>query len=140
MHSTGMNLFQLGLFEQTLAPLQKARDTRTQLLAVGHTDILTTLRDLGGVYQRMGNFELAEALMAQALNDGQQALGDDHPLVISLLNDYSVLLMMQMRVAEAVPLFKQSAEATRQLHGDEHAHTKALEAELEALGANNARL
>jgi len=67
---------------------------------------------LAGLHREQRQFDLAEPLYRRALVISEEALGQDHPDVATVLGNYAILLRNTGREEEAEPL-ETRAEAIR---------------------------
>ncbi|BAY76829.1 NB-ARC domain-containing protein [Nostoc linckia NIES-25] len=71
-------------------------------------------------YQGQGQYDQAVPWCMQCLEVIKKRLGEEHPLVASILNNLAALYHSQGRYSEAEPLYSQALALTRYLLGDEH--------------------
>ena len=69
-----------------------------------HPEMATTLVGLARVYQARQEYNKAEPLIKQALKIREKAFGVDHPDIAQTLEEYSSLLLLMNREAEAQKL------------------------------------
>ena len=61
------------------------------MLGENHPDYATSLNNLAGLYQAMGDYAKAEPLFRQALEINKRALGENHPDYATSLNNLAAL-------------------------------------------------
>jgi serine/threonine protein kinase/tetratricopeptide (TPR) repeat protein len=96
----------LGVHDQAIAHLTRARDLRVQVLGPNHPDTLTTLNDLALAYRDAGRTNDAVRLLEQ-IRDGRTAvLGPDHQFTLATLDNLAGAYQEAGRLAEAIQLFE----------------------------------
>jgi len=93
---------------------------RKQILGEEHTDVATTLDNLGSMRKRRGDYARAESLFRKALALNRKLLGEEHPSVATNLNNIAVLLRRRGDYAGAESLHRESLAMRRSLLGEEH--------------------
>jgi tetratricopeptide (TPR) repeat protein len=108
---------------------------------VGDTDNMTA--DMAGLLNQMGlyldaraQFEEARPYYERALAIYEQVLGPQHPDTARSLNNLGYLLQAQGDLAAARPYFERALHIFRFRLGPEHPSTQAVQANLEALEAD----
>ncbi len=90
------------LYKRSLAIKEKA-------LGPNHTDVATTLNNLGSLYQAPGQYAQAEPPFKRALAIDEKAYGPNHPAVATDLNNLAELYRKTGRDAEAKSLEARAA-------------------------------
>ena len=78
---------------------------------------------LGGTYRLLGDFDIAEQHLAQALRIQRELLGDEHLDTLHTMHRLIRLYANQSRYKEAEPLAVKTLETRRRLLGEEHVDT-----------------
>ena len=78
---------------------------------------------MGEVYRRLGLYDAAEPLLAQALAARRDRLGDEHLDTLASIDQLAKLYWSQGRFDEAETLYRQALDIERRVYGDEHLHT-----------------
>jgi tetratricopeptide (TPR) repeat protein len=94
-------------------------DAETRL-GTNHSDVATSLDNLGHLYYAQGRYGEAEPLCLKALAISEQQLGADHPAVATRLNNLAVLYHAQKRYGEAEPLCRKALAISEQQLGTDH--------------------
>jgi tetratricopeptide (TPR) repeat protein len=79
-----------------------------------------TLNHLALLYCQQGNYEQAEPLLQRAVRTWEQALGPEHPEVMSALTNLATLYRVQGRYEQAEPLLHRAAHIWEQTREPEH--------------------
>ncbi len=86
------------------------------------TDIDRLNRQAVQVFNR-GDYEQGTALAENTLARSERALGRDHPVTLSAVNNLAALYQARGRASEAEPLFRRALEARERVLGKEHSDT-----------------
>ena len=108
--------------------------TARELLDNGAKEIEEGLKDqpalqarlmgtMGRVYQNLGLYPRAEALIKQAVGTNRRVLGDDHADTLRTMQGLASVYYYQARFDEAEPLQFKVLETRRRVFGDEHPET-----------------
>jgi len=81
---------------------------------------------LADLYRTIGLYDAAYPLQESALATRRRVLGEEHPETYSSLNNMSMLLQDQGKLAEAEPLRRKTLEIGRRILGEEHPNTLAF--------------
>jgi tetratricopeptide (TPR) repeat protein len=129
----GTSLRALGHLDKAETVLQKALDTRAQLLGADDPDTLTSMSNLGALYLARGRYDEAEPLCQQALEGRRRTLGPDHPDTLQSMSNLADLNLARGRYDKAEPLYQQALEGHRRTRGADHPDTLASMSNLAAL-------
>ncbi|ACK72245.1 NB-ARC domain protein [Gloeothece citriformis PCC 7424] len=77
---------------------------------------------LGNYYKEQGLYQAAEPWYENCLKVVKTRLGDNHPDVVTSLNNLAVLYDSQGRYTEAEPLLQKALKLMQQLDGENHPH------------------
>lgn len=66
-----------------------------QQLGFDHPDTANSLHNLAGLYYAMGRYGEAEPLYGRALAIAEQQLGVNHPLIVTIRNNFRQLQAQQ---------------------------------------------
>jgi len=86
----------------------------------------TLMGTMGLVYQSLGLYEQATALLENALATRKQLYGDEHLDVCSSMNDLASLLIDKADYEAAEPLLRKAIEMHRRLKGDQKGYAEIL--------------
>jgi non-specific serine/threonine protein kinase/serine/threonine-protein kinase len=130
-----ISAFLVGLFKVS-DPSEARGNTLTarELLDRGARDLDERLRDqpelqsrlqstIGGVFNGLGFYERAEALLERALETERRVLGEDDPQTLATLNQLANAYWYRQRFKEAEPLYVDVVERRRRTLGPEHPDT-----------------
>jgi len=76
------------------------------------------LSDLAAMYQRRGNFPLAESHLMEAVQGFRGAVGADQPVTLEALADLALADLSQEKFAESEPLSRAAVEGNRKKRPD----------------------
>jgi tetratricopeptide (TPR) repeat protein len=79
---------------------------------------LQTTLDVGSMYQRQGEYDLAEKYAAEGLAGDRHALGANNPDTMNAAADVALACVSQGKFAEAEPLAREAMETDRKIQPD----------------------
>ncbi len=85
-----------------------------------HPDVATTLNNLAGLYENLGEYEKALPLYKKALDIHEKVLGPEHPNVATTLNDLALLYKSMGEYEKTLPLYKRALNIYEKVLGPEH--------------------
>ena len=85
-----------------------------------HLGVATTLNNLAGLYENMGNYKKALPLYERALTIREKVLEPEHPDVASSLNNIAALYCDMGYYKKALPLFQRALTIRENVLGPEH--------------------
>jgi tetratricopeptide (TPR) repeat protein len=83
------------------------------VLGPEHPETLYILSEFAAMYQRLGEYHLAETYAAQALAGRRHALGPEHPDTMGSAADLALAYQSQGKFAESEPLAREAMEVSR---------------------------
>jgi hypothetical protein len=89
----------------------KALRIYQKVLGPEHPSTVTSLDNLGVLYEETGQYAKAEPLDLEALRIRQKVLGSEHPSVVTSLNSLAILDFDRGRINEATALARQASAA-----------------------------
>ncbi|NMO16580.1 tetratricopeptide repeat protein [Pyxidicoccus fallax] len=108
-----------GELVEARAHVERAVALTRQALGPEHPEVARVRLALVLVLRSQNENGLAEALCREALAIFERTLGPDHPRVYDALNDLGSTLVVQGRMAEALPVYERSLEVARKSDGPE---------------------
>jgi CHAT domain-containing protein/Flp pilus assembly protein TadD len=120
LYSQGIQLYQVGKYDQAINKNKEALAIRERVLGPEHPDVATALNNLAELYQTTSRYAEAELLYKRALAIDEKVLGPEHHDVATALNNLALLYFTTGRYAEAEPLFKQALAIDEKALGPEH--------------------
>ena len=111
------------LKNKKVAKLKENIEERVASLGFEHEDTLTSVYDLGVLFQEQGNLAEAEPFYRRALEGRDRTLGRDHPSTLTSVGNLGVLLKEQGKLAEAEPFYRRALEGQERTLGRDHLHT-----------------
>jgi eukaryotic-like serine/threonine-protein kinase len=103
--------------------MKRALDLLEKSLGQDHPDTLTSVNNLGLLYDAKGEYAAAEPLLKRALAGWEKSLGQDHPDTLTSVNNLASLFWSMHRLDESVPLFEDALRRQRITLGDDHPET-----------------
>jgi CHAT domain-containing protein/tetratricopeptide (TPR) repeat protein len=101
------------LFREALAIWKKA-------VGADHPSYATSLDDLAGLYQALGDYPRTEPLFREALVIRKKTLGTGHPAYATSLNNLAALYKDMGEYARAEPLLREALAITKKTLGTGH--------------------
>jgi tetratricopeptide (TPR) repeat protein len=92
-------------------------------LGAEHMSTLTTVNNLGSLYQKQSKLEKAEQMYIQALAGREKALGAEHTLTLHTVNNFGSLNYVQGDLAKAEQIFLRTLVEYEKALGAEHTST-----------------
>jgi CHAT domain-containing protein/Flp pilus assembly protein TadD len=86
-------------------------------------DTLTSINNLGLLYQSQGRYGEAEPLYKRCLQLREEVLGSNHPETLTSINNLALLYQAQGRYGEAEPLYKHCLLLREEVLGGKHPNT-----------------
>jgi eukaryotic-like serine/threonine-protein kinase len=122
----GLAYFDLNLSTEAQPQLERAVDLRKRVLGLDHPDTLTSMDELGVLYNLQGKYAAAEALLAQVLAARQRLLGSDHRDTLATMSDLGLAIAYGGDDARAAPIFAKVLETDRRILGEEDPATLSV--------------
>jgi serine/threonine protein kinase/tetratricopeptide (TPR) repeat protein len=100
-----------GMLNEAEYQARRAVDIRRKICPPGgHTDLADALNDLGWILQSKREYARAEDLLRESLQIRRKLLDDADPVVASNVHSLAMVLRLQKREGEALPLFRQALD------------------------------
>jgi serine/threonine protein kinase/tetratricopeptide (TPR) repeat protein len=122
-HRLGQSLMHLGLAEQAMSLLTKARGTRTTSLGGDHPDTLKSMNELGVAHLRAGKLDQAQALFEETLKLRRARLGPEHTDTIESMSNLAVAYVEAHKPDKALPLAEETVKLRKIKSGVEDEET-----------------
>jgi len=123
LSTVGETLFNLGLLDLSLDPIQRALVIHRSELGDDHPGTLMSVGNVGRLLKEQGRLDEAQPHYREALNGLRRVLGDDHPDTLLSINNMGALLQSQGRLDEAQPYYREALDGRRRVLGDDHPHS-----------------
>ena len=120
MNTMGQVYENLGLYASALPLLQRALQTRRQMLGDEHSQVAESLMHLASVQERRADYAGAEASLHEALAIRRRLYGNKHADVALTLRQLGTLLRNRRDYTSAEPVFREMLSIRRHLYGNEH--------------------
>jgi non-specific serine/threonine protein kinase/serine/threonine-protein kinase len=121
--TVGKTYFDLGLYPEAEAQLERALDLRRRLLGETHPDTLLSMNDLAGALERQGKFASAEELYAKTLEIRRRSLGTEHPDTLTAMSALGTVYAEQGKHGSAEAIYVALIPLERRSFGGEDNHT-----------------
>jgi serine/threonine protein kinase len=119
----GRSLLGLGLADQAVSLLEKARETRCKLLGADQPDTLTTMYNLARSYGAAGRLDLAVKLQEETLKLRKEKLGPDHIDTLTSMAGLAGALWSNGHRDQALPVFEEAYNLRKAKLGPDHPDT-----------------
>ncbi len=123
LQTVATTLCGLGLLDRATAPQTEALDIRRRLLGNDHPGTLTSIVEMGVLFQSQGKLAEAEPYFREAMAGYRRVLGDDHPDTLTSINNTALSLRAQGKLAEAEPYYREALAGFRRVLGGDHPDT-----------------
>ena len=118
-----LQLYSQGKYPDATKLAEHTLSLAENTLGPEHSETLTSVSNLGFLYDVQGRFGEAEPLYKRALAGTEKALGREHPSTLVSVGNLAALYYGQGRYGEAEPLLKRALVGTETALGAEHPHT-----------------
>ena len=122
-----------------VGPVAAANGGLKQQHTLEHEDTLAAATDLALVHYWAGTYDLAQAILLEALDVAPRVLRDEHPLVLRMQGNLGQVYEEQSRYDEAEVLYDQAHEACLRVHGPDDEETLTAQARRAAVYARQGR-
>jgi serine/threonine protein kinase/Tfp pilus assembly protein PilF len=121
----GESYERLGNYAAGRLHLEQALELRRNALGPEHPDTLTSMYNLGVLYEHSGDLERAEPLYRRELELERKVRGEEHPDTLLAMDRLATIYQAQEKYEEAERLFARSLDVARRVNGPEDSHTLA---------------
>jgi eukaryotic-like serine/threonine-protein kinase len=115
----------LGNYAAGRPHLERALELRLNALGPEHPDSLTSMHNLGVLYEHEGSLDRAETLYRKELELERRVRGEEHPDTLLAMDRLATVYQARAKYADAEPLFARALEVARRVQGEEHEQTLA---------------
>jgi tetratricopeptide (TPR) repeat protein/predicted Ser/Thr protein kinase len=122
----GLAYFDMNLLSEAQPQLERAADIRKRVLGAQHPDTLTSLDELGGLYNLQGKYPEAEKLLAEVLAARRRVLGEQDRGTLATMSNFALAVSYEGDDARAAPILADVLHAFRRLLGDQHPDTLSV--------------
>ena len=105
------------LYEEALAAFRRT-------LGDEHPETLTSINNLGTLWQVKGDYTGAEPLYEEALPAKRRTLGDDHPSTLGSISNLASFRCTKGDYQKALPLITEAVDGSQRVLGDAHPDTR----------------
>lgn len=122
----GLAYYDLNAFSQAQPQLERAANLRRRVLGLEHPDTLTSLDDLGVLYNYQGKYAQAESLLSQVVEARKRILGSTDASTLAAMADLALVISYEGNDARAARLLADLLAADQQVRGEEHPDTLSV--------------
>jgi tetratricopeptide (TPR) repeat protein/predicted Ser/Thr protein kinase len=122
-HTIAIAYTDLGLYPEAQRQDERALELRRRVLGEEHPDTLTSMNNLGMMYQHQGRQAQAEALWVKVLEVRRRVLGEEHKDTLHSMNNLGAHYVEQGKYGQAEPLLTKVVEIERRVRGEENYDT-----------------
>ena len=119
----GLAYFDLSIFPDAQLHLERAVELRKRALGPEHPDTLTSMDELGVLYNLQGKYAAAEGLLSQVLEARRRLLGGEHRDTLATMSDLALAISYEGDDARAASIFEKVLDAYRRIQGEAHPAT-----------------
>jgi tetratricopeptide (TPR) repeat protein len=102
---------------------QRALGGREKTLGKDHPDTLSTVHNMGSVFDNQGEYGKALEWYQRALDGCEKTLGKDHPSTLSTVHNMGVLFAKQGEYGKALEWFQRALDGKEKTLGKDHPDT-----------------
>ena len=122
----GLAYLDMNVFAEAQQQLEAALELRKHSLGPEDPDTLTSMDELGVLYNLQAKYAAAEALLSQVVASRQRLLGSEHRDTLAAMSDLALAIAYEGDDARAAPIFAEVLEADRRVLGEEHPATLSV--------------
>ena len=122
-HTLGETYDAIGVYEKSVAELEKALDIEKRILGLDHSDTLNTMNSLAAVFIRLGKYAEAESILRETVSRRRQVLGAEHQQTLVSMHNLGVVYYYQGKFNEAESTGRETLEIRRRVLGEVHPDT-----------------
>lgn len=110
----------LGLYDESVAVLERALESRRRVSGELNAEMAHTLNALGVVYRLKANYVAAESVAAKGLDIQRKLWGEEHLETAHSMADLAEVLRVRGDLVRSEPLYRRALEIRRKLLGPAH--------------------
>ena len=118
-----MESYQKGAYTKAIEHAQQALKFTNENFEADHPNTVTSLINLGTLYDTEARYNDAEPLFAEALARNEKVFGEDHPNTLNSLQSLADVYNSQGRYSDAEPLFIEALARRERALGEDHPYT-----------------
>lgn len=122
----GLAYFDMNIYPEAQLHLERAVELRKRTLGPDHPDTLTSMDDLGVLYNLQSKYGAAEALLSQVLAARQRVFGNDNQDTLATMSNLALVIAYEGDVGRAAPIFAKVLEADRRILGEDNPATLSV--------------
>ena len=122
-HTLGETYEAIGVYEKSVAELEKALAIQKRILGPDHPDTLSTMNSLSAVFIRLGKYAEAESILRDTVSRKKQVLGAEHQDTIVSMHNLGVVYYYQGKFKEAESVARETLAVRKKALGENHPDT-----------------
>jgi non-specific serine/threonine protein kinase/serine/threonine-protein kinase len=122
-YTLGKTYDAIGVYEKSVAELERALNIQKRILGLDHPDTLNTMNSLSTVFIRMGKYAEAESILRETVSRRKQVLGAEHQQTIISMHNLGVVYYYQGKFKEAESVGRETLEVRKKVLGENHPDT-----------------
>jgi non-specific serine/threonine protein kinase/serine/threonine-protein kinase len=122
-HTLGKTYDAIGVYEKSIAELERALDIKKRILGLDHPDTLLTMNSLATVFIRFGKYAEAESILREAVSRKKRVLGAENKQTLISMHNLGVVYYYQGKFKEAESLGRETLEVRKKVLGENHPDT-----------------
>ena len=122
----GLAYLDMNLYADAQQQLEGALQLRKQSLGREDPDTLTSMDELGVLYNLEAKYAAAEALLSQVVAARQRLLGNEHRDTLAAMSDLALAVAYEGDDARAAPIFAKVLEADQRILGEDSPATLSV--------------
>jgi eukaryotic-like serine/threonine-protein kinase len=122
----GLAYFDMNVYPEAQLHLERAVELRKRTLGPDHPDTLTSMDDLGVLYNLQSKYAAAEEMLSQVLAARRRVLGNEHKDTLATMSNLALAIAYEGDVARAAPIFAKVLEADGRILGEENPATLSV--------------
>jgi non-specific serine/threonine protein kinase/serine/threonine-protein kinase len=122
-YTLGTTYDAIGVYEKSVAELERALNIQKRILGLDHPDTLNTMNSLSTVFIRMGKYAEAESILRETVSRRKQVLGAEHQQTIISMHNLGVVYYYQGKFKEAESVGRETLEVRIKVLGENHPDT-----------------
>jgi len=113
----------IGVYEKSVAELERALSIQKRILGLDHPDTLSTMNSLSTVFIRLGKYAEAESILRETVSRQKQVLGAEHQQTIISMHNLGVVYYYQGKFKEAESVGRETLKVRIKILGEDHPDT-----------------
>ena len=113
----------IGVYEKSIAELEKALSIQKRSLGTDHPDTLNTMNSLAAVFIRLGKYADAESILQETISRQKQVLGAENHETVTSMHNLGIVYYYQGKFKEAESIGRETLDIRKRVLGENHPDT-----------------